>query len=338
MGLPPASILWVNYNSMGFIDVVEESLHSVKELDYPSYELIVVDNASTDGSFDAIKSCVKDIGVKARVVKSSRNLGFTGGNNLAYRLVSEDSEYIVLLNNDAVAYPESLKEIVEFMEDEPSVGAVQGIIYEYTSSRIQTAGNFLTELLTSWSLKVPLRKPIPITYPSGAFAVLKRKCLNDIGLVNRLFPEESFAYLDDNYLGMKLWNHGYKVFSLPVKAARHVGSASFRRAEHAWLYYIYRAWAARIFMTKSRIKPFALLLHLRSSVPRNIGKALIDGYRLANMVGERFDINRMPIIRLKLKVHKIPVYLAFRRFLQRDIDKTVFEVLTKLNLKEILRD
>jgi GT2 family glycosyltransferase len=334
MNLPPASILWVNYNSMGFRDVVEDSLRSVWELDYPDYELIVVDNASTDGSFEVVKQCVERVGVKASVVRSKKNLGFAGGNNLAYKFVSKDSKYIILLNNDAVAYPESLREIVEFMEDKPSVGAVQGIIYEYTSPAIQAAGSFLTELLTSWTLKTPPRKPISITYPSGAFAILRRESLNRIGLANRLFPEGSFAFLDDNYLGMKLWNHGYKVLSLPVKAARHVGGASFRKVKRVMLYYGHRAWATRIFMTEGRMKPFALLLCLRVAATYNTGRAVIDGYRLAREIGERFDINRMPIVKLT-KTYKMPAYLVLRRFLTYDIDGCYSRPQVNVNFKKL---
>ena len=114
--LPLASILWVNYNSMGIMDVVKESLNGIKDLDYPRYEVIIVDNGSTDGSFNAIKSHVERIGLKARIVRLGKNLGFTSGNNVAYRLVSRDSKYDALLNNDAIPYPESLREMVEFLE------------------------------------------------------------------------------------------------------------------------------------------------------------------------------------------------------------------------------
>jgi GT2 family glycosyltransferase len=335
MNLPPASILWVNYNSTGFRDVVEDSLRSVWELDYPDYELIAVDNASTDGSFEVVKQCVERAGVKASVVRSKRNLGFAGGNNLAYKLVSKDSKYIVLLNNDAVAYPESLREIVEFMEDKPSVGATQGVIYEYSSPTIQTTGYFLTELLTTWTFKALPRKPTPITFPHGAFAVLKRECLNHVGLANRLFPEGSFSGLDDNYLGMKLWNHGYKVFSLPIKAARHVRSASFKRVKRCVrFYYDHRAWAARIFMTEGRMKPFALLLCLRVTVTYNTSRAVIDGYRLAKRIGEHFDINRMPIVKLP-KTYKIPAYLLLRRLLTYDIDRCYSRPQVNVNFKKL---
>lgn len=56
---PPLSIIWVNYNSMDTMDIVLRSLKSVLELEYPDYEVIVVDNASNDGSFERIRDLVR---------------------------------------------------------------------------------------------------------------------------------------------------------------------------------------------------------------------------------------------------------------------------------------
>jgi glycosyltransferase involved in cell wall biosynthesis len=56
---PPLSIIWVDHNSMGIMNIVLRSLKSVLELEYPDYEAIVVDNASSDGSFEKIRDLVK---------------------------------------------------------------------------------------------------------------------------------------------------------------------------------------------------------------------------------------------------------------------------------------
>jgi glycosyltransferase involved in cell wall biosynthesis len=56
---PPLSIIWVNYNSMSIMDIALRSLKSILELEYPDYEVIVVDNASNDGSFEKIRDLVK---------------------------------------------------------------------------------------------------------------------------------------------------------------------------------------------------------------------------------------------------------------------------------------
>lgn len=75
---PRVSILLLNYNSSDFIDLVIESLKAVKNLDYANYELILVDNGSSDGSFETIKDFIKRINLNSKFVRLERNLGFTG--------------------------------------------------------------------------------------------------------------------------------------------------------------------------------------------------------------------------------------------------------------------
>ena len=227
--LPKASILWVNYNSKPIIDIALSSLSAINDLDYPNLELVIVDNGSTDGSFNIIKEFADKMKVERKIYRSTRNLGFTGGNNIAYRLINKDSKYVVLLNNDAIPHPESLREIVEYMQEMPWVGAAQGIVFKIDGSGIDTAGNFLDEFFRSILLSKPPKKMIPISYSDGSYTVIKRSVLERIGLIDRIFIDEVFAYFDDTYLGMKLWNHGYKVVALPVKAARHYRGATFKK-------------------------------------------------------------------------------------------------------------
>ena len=338
--LPKASILWVNYNSMPIIDVVLHSLSAVNELDYPNLELVVIDNGSTDGSFNVIRSFLKKMKVRVKVWRLNSNLGFAGGNNVAYRLADDDSSYIVLLNNDAAPYPHSLREIIECLDSMPEVGAAQGIIYKMNRCEVETAGNFLNELLTSYSLKRNPGKSIPITYPTGCYAVIKRSALKRIGLVNRLFIGESFAYFDDNYLGMKLWNHGYKVISLPIKAGVHYGSASFKRYSLFRSYNIAKAWIARIFATNTKWKSFAILYYFKKFMMRRsriekmiLLKAYIDGLKLARKVDEVFNIYKMPIITFPEEIlFKIPFYLALQRYLSADMAKASSKFFDKIGV------
>jgi len=81
---PLTSILWLNYNSKNIIGIVFESLQSIFELNYPNVELIVVDNGSTDGSFETIKEFIerrRPSDIRIKMARLERNLGFTGGVN-----------------------------------------------------------------------------------------------------------------------------------------------------------------------------------------------------------------------------------------------------------------
>lgn len=104
---PKVSIIWLNYNSSKIMPIVLKSLESIVNLDYPSdrYELIVVDNGSTDGSFEEIKRFLeKKSRLRKKIVRLSRNLGFTGGNNVGFMARDTESKYVLLLNNDAILF------------------------------------------------------------------------------------------------------------------------------------------------------------------------------------------------------------------------------------------
>ena len=97
-GLPFVSILIVNYNGR---KVLGACLNSLRLLEYPGYEVIVVDNASTDGSVELLTEHPN-----ARLIQAPSNLGFAGGNNLG--LPSCQGEFVLLLNSDTIVTPHSL--------------------------------------------------------------------------------------------------------------------------------------------------------------------------------------------------------------------------------------
>jgi glycosyltransferase involved in cell wall biosynthesis len=82
-----ASLIWLNYNSSRFIDIVLKSINSVLNLDFDSYEVIIVDNASSDGSFEEIKKYVNEHkqNIKVKFVRSNTNRGYAGGINLGWK-------------------------------------------------------------------------------------------------------------------------------------------------------------------------------------------------------------------------------------------------------------
>ena len=154
---PPLSIIWVNYNSMSIMDIVLRSLKSILKLEYPDYEVIVVDNASSDGSFETIRDLVRGkVGGERPSVKLLRlrvNKGYAGGVTEGFKARDGGSKYVVVMNNDVVVLPEALKALVELAEQEDRVGAVNGVLLSYQNPAIiDSAGGVLNELLTPGSL------------------------------------------------------------------------------------------------------------------------------------------------------------------------------------------
>jgi len=234
--VPKVALVWINYNSSHMRGVVRESLRSLYELNYPSsdYEVIVIDNASTDGSWEFVRDLAREysrrFNVRTVIYRSSRNLMYTGGNELGLRLMSRGVNYVGFINNDVIAHPDSLSSLIEYLRTYEEVGAVQGILYyDRRGKYVNSAGCFIDTLLNCHMVSTPITKPLSVTYTHGAYSVYSLKALKKILHNGRLFFQCVPAFFDDNYIGMRLWNSGYMSCALPVNAGTHLHSATFKR-------------------------------------------------------------------------------------------------------------
>lgn len=310
-----------------------ESLRSIGDLDYPNYELIVVDNGSTDGSFKIIKESLREMNIRSKAIGIEKNLGFTGGNNVAYRARNTESEYVVLLNNDAVPYPESLRKLVEVMENDKKLGSAQGIILNYDGKSIDTAGGFVSELLTSLLFlngcePDSLKREIYVSHANGAYAIFRVRAIQKaLGTSDRILDDDLFALRDDDLIGFKLWNAGFRIKALPFVAARHKRSSSIGRIGLTSLYLTIRNQLILNEISNSRYKLLIdLIIVRRFRIPlsiklgnlsvrnpdsrravqlRVVQKAIFDGKRIGRVkmtLGDTIDIYKAPIVRVNPSV------------------------------------
>lgn len=114
-GAPLVSVITVNLNGERYL---ERLLRSLERQTYPSVEILVVDNGSTDGSVRLVRGLFPEV----QVVETGRNLGFTGGNNLGIR--EARGSLLALLNNDTVVEPTWLAHLVDELQTDPTIGAV----------------------------------------------------------------------------------------------------------------------------------------------------------------------------------------------------------------------
>ena len=131
--MPPlVSIITVNYRQA---QITCDFLDSLREIQYPHYEVLLVDNGLLADESDKFRQHHPHV----RVINSPDNLGFAGGNNLAIREAAGD--YILLINNDTIVPPDFLEPLVRVLETHSKAGMVSPKIYFYDEPRmLQYAG------------------------------------------------------------------------------------------------------------------------------------------------------------------------------------------------------
>jgi len=302
------SIVWLNYNSMKFINVVKDSLKSIYKISIP-LELVVVDNASTDGSFEKVSSYLyrlKGRGFRVKTIRLSRNLGYTGGNNIGYLNSDPNAKYIAFINNDLIVHEGSLEYIISYLDMHKDVGIAQGIIYGINNKDVDNAGFMCTETLLNVPIKTPPKKPLYITYASGGYMVVRRELISSLGVP---FDWDGFIYFDDMPLGFKAWSMKSRVVSLPVEAGKHVGGASGGVASEKTVYYIYRGFGILTEASNTRfrkqlkslfIKNLPIENGLKNTRLLNVAmRGFIDGLRIGvekRKQGYLLDIYSAPLI------------------------------------------
>ena len=239
--LPTVLIIVLNWN--GKEDTVE-CLESLNHISYPNYEVIVVDNGSTDDSVEQLKARYPEI----KVIENQENLGFGEGYNVGIRTaLQENTEYVLLLNNDTIVDPRFLDELTNVAELDPRVGFAGPKIYFYDNDgrgrrdRINGAGT----KLSMWTGRVwhvgeneidsgQYDQVRLVDYVIGACLLVKTRVVTEIGLLDSKF----FTYWEDVDWCYRGCNAGYTSVYIPQAKIWHKYGASSGGAPN--IYYLIR--------------------------------------------------------------------------------------------------
>ena len=211
---PRASIIIVSYNNR---EDITRCLESVRRTACPGYEVIVVDNASTDGSADAVAAGFPE----ATTVRSSANLGFGGGCNLG--ATRARAEFLVFLNPDTIVEPGWLSALVNALDANSRVGLVTSkILMLGEPERINTCGNtvHLSGLTLCRGLGASSRsyqKEEEVDAVSGAAFAIRRDVFQSLGG----FDESMFLYMEDTDLSLRARLAGWESLFAPQSIVYH---------------------------------------------------------------------------------------------------------------------
>lgn len=215
------SIIILNYNGSRFLKRLFESL---TDQSFKDFEVIFVDNNSTDNSLQLLNNLIVNKRMKnlrTKIVKNTENVGYCQGNNIGIKYAEGD--YIVFLNNDTYVSRSWLEELVRVMDDNPSIGACQSRLIDMKTEEVQMDGRLLD--LFGWSQGLILnRSDLQVStapfYASGASIIVKRTALLRIGG----FDAELFS--GDHDLCWRLRLLGYGIAVALKSICYHYGSVA----------------------------------------------------------------------------------------------------------------
>jgi GT2 family glycosyltransferase len=227
---PQLSICIVNWNTRNLLKDCLNSIYADPQA--ASWDLVVVDNASTDDSVQMIRSAFPQI----QLVVSDENLGFVGGNNLAIEHARGD--YLLLLNSDTRVEPGALGSLVDFLASNPEAGAA-GPRLVGADGALQLSCGRSPNLASEFVNKLLLHKLLPffkfgrwdhaeireVGWITGACLLVRREVVEQLGPLD----PQIFMFYEDLEFCMRIRRAGWKIFYHPFSQILHLGGQSTRK-------------------------------------------------------------------------------------------------------------
>lgn len=231
-------VIILNWNGK---DDTFECLRSLQQLDYPNFEILVVDNGSTDGSEDLLRASFPS----AHVIQTGRNLGYAGGNNIGIRFaLSHGADYVWLLNNDTTVAPDALTPLVETAESDPTIAFVGSKIYFYDKPEVIWCAGGIIDLAAGGRTDVigmsqedrgQFDKVSDVDYVAGCSLLASRAAIDAIGFI----PEEYFLYFEETDWNLAAQKKGYRTVMAPASRVWHKHELVGNYADRM-MYYLFR--------------------------------------------------------------------------------------------------
>lgn len=234
------SFIIVNWNTKKLLlDCLNSIYETVKDIDF---EIFLVDNASTDGSVQAVHRAFPEV----KTIQNDRNLGFAAANNKAIKKMT--GRYALLLNTDTILTDDAIYKLFQFIEKTPSVGMACGQLLNEDGTKQNSIANYPTilQLVVNSTL---LRLLYPKRYPSkykeysepievesciGACMVVRKEAIDNIGLLD----EDYFFYMEETDWALRFSKKGWKIYFVPDAKIFHLqGQSAGYNPRARMLYY-----------------------------------------------------------------------------------------------------
>lgn len=249
-------------------------LESVQHIDYPNYEIIIVDNGSVDDSVSVIKEKFPQL----LLLETGQNLGFTGGNNVGIEYaLAHNADYIFLLNNDTIVDPQVLSTLIEASHHHPDAGILGSKIYSYYNTEkiwfaggewLASQGRFIHQGMGKKDNGKDWNTLKEVQYICGCALLIKAEVIKKIGMLD----ERYFLMWEETDWCYQARKAGYTSLFVPDSKVWHKISASFGEGTTSPLYQ-YFWWRNRLLWIERNL-PLSEALPIYGQVIRALGREI----------------------------------------------------------------
>jgi len=212
---PLVSVIIVNYNGKTYL---EKCLESLMKINYKNYEIILVDNNSTDTSIEFVKNTYPSI----TIIKLNDNYGFAEPNNIGAKNAKGD--YLLFLNNDTEVNPNFIGEMIKVLQQDPQIAICQSLLLK-PNGDVDSSGDFIDTMGRVYSSKNKVNEVKKILSARGASMMVRKDSFWDLGGFDKKF----FASFEDVDLGWRAWIWGYKIVLVPNSIVYHKGGETVKQ-------------------------------------------------------------------------------------------------------------
>jgi hypothetical protein len=307
---PELSIIVVSYNVRDLLlNCIKSIIDTAAGIDY---EIIIVDNASNDGSAAAVKEAFPYI----NVIANKQNVGFASANNQGYAV--SNGNFLLLLNPDTLVKPNAIKSVLDFLKKTPDAGMAACRLLNRDGS-LQRSIKYFPTILRNISEILLIDRifsrrykwktyyestPTRVDYCAGAFMMVRREALGKFPLFN----SEFFMYAEEKDLAFRLKKSGWNTYFVPFGEVIHYGGASTNQMPKDMYLELYKSNLKYFAINYGRLQGFILSLGL--------GVELLSYW----FISVPLIAFRGPRYRFKLYSN---VLLAFPGMMKKYIKKTV---------------
>lgn len=293
---PSVAIIIINWN--GADDTIE-CLESLNKIDYPNYKIFLIDNGSSDDSVLRLRAVSAP---NLEIIETGKNLGFSGGNNVGIKkALTENFDYVLLLNNDTTVDPNFLDELVKIAESGKDIGIVGPKIYFFNEpNRIWYGGGKFSWLGGGRHLQYeeidPVaeqarygagknpdeNKPRETDYMTGCAFLIKSEVIKKIGMLDERF----FMYYEDTDWSLSAKKSGYKIIYAPSAKIYHKISKTAAKLGNPTIHYYH---IRNALLLSKKQAPLIILAGIYAWSIMNYAKQILKSVILPS----KLDISKM---------------------------------------------